>query len=192
MNDQSLALASAENQINLTSSSSLLPLDAVITESTRTQLVRMFRDPSVLDVGERADLVLQLRDAVSLEPQISALRVLLGMALCVNLEVQEGLEELRYAVQLAPDSFLARLKLGELLMRLRICSEAAEQTSAAAMLASSPIQAELARRQRSTIKTMQREGVERGGYHRLISGFGWKKWFAQINRWQSATSAASR
>ena len=61
------------------------------------------------------------------------------MALCVNLEVQEALEELRYAVQLEPDSFIARLKLGELLMRLRICSEAAEHTHAASQLARSSI-----------------------------------------------------
>jgi hypothetical protein len=93
------------------------------------------------------------------------------MALCVDLDVQSGLEELRRAVRLAPESFIARLKLGELLMRLRICSEAAEHTHAAAQLADNAWQAELARRQATAIRTMQREGVERGGYHKLKSIF---------------------
>ena len=175
MKDHSLSVASAENQVTFTSSSCTLSLEAVISANTRMHLVRMFRDPSVLDSGERAELVLQLREAVSLEPQIAALRVLLGMALCVNLEVQEALEELRYAVQLEPRNFIARLKLGELLMRLRICSEAAEHTRVASQLASSSIEAELARRQASAIRTMQREGLERGGYRKLISVFGGKR-----------------
>jgi len=34
------------------------------------------------------------------------------MALCVNLEVQEAMEELREGVRLAPDSFIAQLKMG--------------------------------------------------------------------------------
>lgn len=193
MKDHSLSVGSAENQVTLTSSSCTLSLEAVISANTRTQLVRMFRDPSVLDSGERADLVLQLREAVSLEPQIAALRVLLGMALCVNLEVQEALEELRYAVQLEPRNFIARLKLGELLMRLRICSEAAEHTHVASQLASSSIEAELARRQASAIKTMQREGVERGGYRKLISVFGGKRrWPVRANLMQPKAGSAVR
>lgn len=192
MQDQSLAVDSTENQVALTSNNCAPSLEAVLSANTRTHLVRMFRDPSVLDADERGDLVQQLREAVSLEPQIAALRVLLGMALCVNLEVHEALEELRCAVELEPDSFIARLKLGELLMRLRICSEAAEQTSVASKLARSSIQAELARRQGSTIKTMLREGIERGGYHKLISAFRRRSWFAQTSRAQSITSSASR
>jgi tetratricopeptide (TPR) repeat protein len=193
MKDHSLSFANAENQVTLTSGSCILPLEAVISANTRTHLARMFRDPSVLDSGERADLVLQLREAVSLEPQIAPLRVLLGMALCVNLEVQEALEELRYAVQLDPGNFIARLKLGELLMRLRICSEAAEHTHVASQLAGSSIEAEMARRQASAIKTMQREGVERGGYRKLISAFGGKRrWPARADLTQSKVGSALR
>jgi hypothetical protein len=193
MKNHSLSVASAENQVTATSGSGVLSLETVISANTKTHLVRMFRDPSVLDSGERADLVLQLREAVSCEPQIAALRVLLGMALCVNLEVQEALEELRYAVQLEPASFIGRLKLGELLMRLRICSEAAEHTHVASQLASSSIEAELARRQASAIKTMQREGVERGGYRKLISVFsGKRRWPARANLAQSKAGSALR
>jgi predicted Zn-dependent protease len=153
----------------------------------------MFRDPSVLDAVERADLLQQLREAVSLEPKLAALRVLLGMALCVNLEVQDALEELRYAVQLEPENFIARLKLGELLMRLRICSAAAEHTHVASQLASSSSEAELARRQASAIIKMQREGVERGGYRKLISVFGGKRsWLARANLTQSKVGSALR
>ncbi len=128
----------------------------------------MFRDPRVLEHHERGDLIAQLRKAVELTPHVPEVRVLLGMALCVDLQVQEAMEEMREAVKADPDSFIARLKFGELLMRLRVCDQAAEHTQHAAQLASNLVQSELARRQASTIRTMLREGVERGGYGGLL------------------------
>lgn len=148
-----------------------------IPAPARTHLARMFRDPYVLEKDERIELIQQLQEAVALEPAFPELRVLLGMALCVNLDVQDALEELREAAEVAPDNFLARLKFGELLMRLRIGSRAAEETQAAARLAANPIQAELARKQAAAIRAMQREGVERGGYGKLHAGF------QRIARW---------
>ncbi len=142
-----------------------------ILEPARVQLIRMFRDPNVLERPERAELVAQLREAVALEPKVSELRVILGMALCVNYDAQTALEELREACHLDPDSYIAQLKFGELLMRLRICGQAAEHTQLAAELAVTPLQAELARRQAATIRTMQRDGIERGGYGKLINVF---------------------
>jgi Flp pilus assembly protein TadD len=171
MKQQSLTIASFENEVTQTSDSALTMLTTMVPAETRTHLVRMFRDPYVLEQDERAELVLQLREAVSLEPHVPELRVLLGMALCVNLDAQTALDELREAVKMAPENFIARLKFGELLMRLRICSQAAEETQIAAKLASTPIQSELARRQATTIRTMQREGIERGGYGKLLSAF---------------------
>jgi uncharacterized protein HemY len=129
----------------------------------------MFRDPRVLEAHERGNLIAQLRNALELAPNVTELRVLLGMALCVDLQAQDALEELRIAVEQAPDSFIARLKYGELLMRLRICQKAAEQTQEAALLAANAAQSELARRQAATIRTMLREGIERGGYAGLLS-----------------------
>jgi hypothetical protein len=150
---------------------SSFPSPALIPAPARMHLARMFRDPNVLGREERAELVQQLKAAVALEPNVAELRVLLGMALCVNFDAQSALEELRESVRLAPDNFIARLKFGELLMRLRICEQAAEETHAAAKLASNPIQSELARKQAATIRTMQREGIERGGYGKLLSVF---------------------
>lgn len=144
----------------------------VIPAGAQQQLLRMFRDPYLLEADDRVALIAQLRDAVALEPGQPELRVLLGMALCVNLEAQSALHELREAVRLAPDSFAVRLKLGELLMRLRVCVEAAEHTQIAAELASNPLQSELARRQAAAIRTMLREGIERGGYGKLLAVFG--------------------
>jgi hypothetical protein len=86
------------------------------------------------------------------------------MALCVNLEVQDAMEELGEAVALAPDSFIAHLKMGELWMRLRVMQKAEDHTHRAAKLAQNMAQSELARRQSATIRTMRREGIERGGY----------------------------
>lgn len=151
--------------------SATLSFPSVISEPARMQLLRMFRDPNVMEREDRAELVQQLKEAVALEPQVSELRVLLGMAFCVNYDGQAALEELRVACRLAPESFIAQLKLGELMMRLRICDQAAEHTKLAADLATTSLQAEMARRQASTIRTMQREGIERGGYGKLSNLF---------------------
>lgn len=137
-------------------------------EASRT-LQKMFRDPRVLEPHERGDLIAHLRHAVALVPNVPEVRVLLGMALCVDLQAQEAMEELREAVNMAPDCFVAQLKLGELLMRLRICDQAEDHTHRAAKLATNNIQSELARRQAATIRTMQREGIERGGYGGLLA-----------------------
>jgi hypothetical protein len=144
-------------------------ISAAFRPGTANLLERMFRDPRVLEVHERLDLVAQLRSAVELAPQVVELRVMLGMALCVNLEAQEAMEELREAVNMAPDNFIAQLKYGELMMRLRICNKAAEHTQEAARLAINPMQSDLARKQAATIRTMMREGIERGGYGGLLS-----------------------
>jgi hypothetical protein len=53
------------------------------------------------------------------------------------------------------------------------------------------MQSELARRQAETIRTMQREGIERGGYHKLSSTFSLaKRFFSRAT--QSATALTSR
>jgi hypothetical protein len=70
-------------------------------------LARMFTDPSLFEPQDRRELVNQLRQAVAEYPEIGELRVLLGMALCVNLEVERGIDELRAAVNLTPGSFIA-------------------------------------------------------------------------------------
>jgi hypothetical protein len=137
---------------------------AKIAPRARGLLMRMFADPNILAKEERAELVSELRECVAVYPKVSELRVLYGMALCVNLEIQTAMEELREGVRLAPDSFIAQLKMGELWMRLRVCEKAKEHTHQAALLAQNIAQSELARRQAATIRTMMREGVERGGY----------------------------
>lgn len=146
-----------------------LELPSALGQETSRLLVRMFRDPRVLEASERRDLIAQLRTAVEIEPAVVETRVLLGMALCVDLQAQEAMEQLRESVRRAPDSFIAHLKFGELLMRLRVCQQAAEETHKAAQLASNPIQSDLARRQAATLRTMMREGIERGGYGGLLS-----------------------
>lgn len=149
--------------------SSHLTLPAVLGQDASDQLQRMFRDPRVLQPNERQDLIARLREAVELAPQVPEIRVMLGMALCVDLQAQEAMEQMRQAVQQAPDSFIARLKFGELLMRLRICDQAAEHTQKAAEFASNEVQSDMARRQAATIRTMRREGIERGGFNSLRS-----------------------
>lgn len=148
-----------------------LAFPPAIPTTAQDALLRMFRDPYLLEPADRTALIAQLREAVALDPQTAELRVLLGMALCVNFEAQEAMEELRTSVCLAPDSFIAHLKFGELLMRLRVCDQAAEETRMAAQLASSAFQSELARRQAAAIRGMQQAGIERGGYGKVLSVF---------------------
>lgn len=156
----------------------LLPAGSV-TQRSRGLLFRMFADPYLLEPEERRDLASQLRHAVAEYPAATELRVLLGMALCVNLEIERAIEELRTAVRLAPHSFIAHLKMGELWMRLRVVDKADEHTRQAALLARNLAQSELARRQAASIRTMRREGIERGGYKSPLALFGrLRKWFA--------------
>jgi cytochrome c-type biogenesis protein CcmH/NrfG len=143
-------------------------LSAVLHPGTTDALQRMFRDPRVLEKHECVDLVAQLRSAVELAPQVVELRVVLGMALCVNIEIQDAMEELRQAVEMDPNSYIAQLKYGELMMRLRVCDKAAEHTHQAAKLACNAAQSDLARKQAATIRKMKQEGIERGGYGGLL------------------------
>jgi|SRR6267378_3002037 len=143
------------------SSSSVL---ARVPARTQGSLLRMFADPYLLEKDERAELVQGLRECVALHPNVSELRVLFGMALCVDLKVQEAIEELRESVRLAPDSFIAHLKMGELWMRLRVSEKAEEHTRQAAKLAQNLAQSELARRQAAIIRTLMHNGIKRGSF----------------------------
>ena len=150
---------------SLSASAPLLSF-AAVPAKTQSSMMRMFADPSLLTKEERVDLVKQLQDCVVKYPEVSDLRVLYGMALCVNLDAQTAMEELAEAVALAPDSFIAHLKMGELWMRLRVCTKAQDHTRQAAFLAQNLTQTEMARRQAAALRTMMREGIERGGYSR--------------------------
>jgi|SRR5713226_5275060 hypothetical protein len=158
-----IVLNDPKTKANLSARVSSLAL-ASIPQETQGLMLRMFADPYILEKDERASLVAQLRDCVTHYPEVSELRVLLGMALCVNLDAQAAIEELRESVRLAPNSFIAQLKLGELWMHLRVVDKAEEHTRLAALLSQSLAQSELARRQAATLRAMKREGIERGGY----------------------------
>lgn len=163
MTNSELAVDERESTRALSAQVSSLALTS-ISQQTQALLLRMFSDPYLLEKDERASLVSQLRECVAQFPDVSELRVLLGMALCVNLDAQAAIEELRESVRLAPNSFIAQLKFGELWMRLRVVDQAEVHTRQAGLLAQNLAQSEMARRQASSIRTMKREGIERGGY----------------------------
>ena len=148
---------------SLSASAPSLSLAAIPVQSQELVL-RMFANPNVLAKEEKTTLVQQLRECVAQHPDVSDLRVVYGMALCVNLDAHAAMEELGEAVALDPNSFIAHLKMGELWLRLRVCTKAKEHTHQAAMLAKNLAQAEMARRQAATLRTMMREGVDRSGY----------------------------
>jgi hypothetical protein len=171
MNDVSIVANNEKLPNSLSASDPLLPI-ASVPVKTRQVLRRMFADPRLLEKQECTDLVAELRQCVAQHPKVSELRVLLGMALCVNLDAQTAMEEFGEAVALAPDSFIAHLKAGELWMRLRVMNKAEDHTRQAAMLAQNLAQSEQARRQATTIRTMRREGIERDGYRTPWLSFG--------------------
>lgn len=161
------AIVSINEKTTQSLSAHAVPLSiSSLPAPAQQSLRRMFNDPRTLEKRERAELVAQLRDCVAQHPKASELRVVYGMALCVNLDAQAAMEELGEAVTLAPDSFIAHLKMGELWMRLRVCTKALDHTNFAAKLAENPAQAEMARRQAATLRAMLREGIERPGYNR--------------------------
>lgn len=171
-------LSTTSDVVSINLSSTRMKLSRILPRVAQIQLERMFRDPQILSKDERGELVENLRFCVEAAPGIVELRVLLGMAECVDFQVQSAMENLREAVQRAPDNFLAQLKLGELLMRLRICDQAVTHTERAAHLAANPIQSELARRQAATLRTMMREGIERDGVTHPVRMI--KKMFGQF------------
>lgn len=162
MNNEIEITRNVQNSDALTASA-YSPVLARIPAKTQGSLLRMFADPHLLEKHERAELVQGLRECVLAHPEVSELRVLFGMALCVDFQVQDAIEELREGVRLAPDSFIAHLKMGELWMRLRVIGKAEEHTHQAALLARNMMQSELARRQAATIRTLLQNGVKRDG-----------------------------
>jgi hypothetical protein len=153
-------MADARNANALTAPVSS-PVLAHVPKKTQNSLLRMFTDPYLLEKQERDELVQGLRECVLANPEVSELHVLYGMALCVDFKVEDAIEELREGVRLAPGSFIAHLKMGELWMRLRVCEKAEEHTHQAALLAQNVAQSELARRQAATIRTLMRNGIKR-------------------------------
>jgi hypothetical protein len=139
------------------------PVLARVPAKTQGSLLRMFADPHLLEKPERAELVQGLRECVRAHPDVSDLRVLFGMALCVDFQVQDAIEELREGVRLAPESFIAQLKMGELWMRLRVIEKAEEHTRQAALLARNMMQSELARKQGAALRTLTQNGIKRDG-----------------------------
>src|SRR5690348_7493597 len=100
------ALTNVQQEAALKAHVSQLAL-ASISPKTQGLLLRMFADPYILEKEQRGELVAQLRQCVEQYPQVSELRVLLGMALCVNFDVQAAISELDESVNLAPNSFIA-------------------------------------------------------------------------------------
>jgi Flp pilus assembly protein TadD len=185
MSESKMTLQQSEKALENSPDTSLELQQTLGPAATKT-LQRMFRDPRVLVPGERSDLIASLSSAVELMPGVPEIRVMLGMALCVELRAQEAMTQMRTAVEQNPNCYIAQLKLGELLMRLRICDQAAEHTHRAAVLAGNDVQSELARRQATTIRQMQREGIERGGYR---SALAWMKNFGRRRSSQTGQPA---
>ena len=103
------------------------PLSLVgVPAAAQGLLLRMFADPRVLAKAEKAELVDQLRECVALHPKVSDLRVVYGMALSVNLDAQDAMEELGEAVALEPEQFHRSFEDGRAVDATCVCAEGRE------------------------------------------------------------------
>jgi len=118
-----------------------------------------WRDPHHAPGEELAGYIEELELACQSNPESAALRVCLGVAHAVNLDVYRSMDTLEEAVRIEPDNFWARLKYAELHYRLRVLNRAEEETRKAADLATNRIQLALARQQMREIRTLQHTSV---------------------------------
>ena len=118
-----------------------------------------WRDPHHPSPVELARYIEQLELACRDDPRSATLRVCLGVAHAVNLDVYQSLDALEEAVRLEPEHFWARLKYAELHYRLRALNRAEEETRKAAELATNRVQLALARQQMKEIRNLLHTSV---------------------------------
>jgi tetratricopeptide (TPR) repeat protein len=118
-----------------------------------------WRDPYSVSPEEVALSVRRLEDLCIEHPASADLRTCLGMAYAVNYDVYKSMDALEAAIALDPLSFVAQLKYGELLYRLRVLDRSEEETLKAVELARNPMQLAIARKQLTEIRTLRRHST---------------------------------
>ena len=118
-----------------------------------------WRDPHHAPREDLARYIEELELACRDNPQSAALRVGLGVAHAVNLDVYRSMDALEEAVRIEPEHFWARLKYAELHYRLRALNRAEEETRKAAELATNRVQLALARQQMKEIRSLLHTSV---------------------------------
>src|SRR5690349_10366895 len=118
-----------------------------------------WRDPHRVPREELARYIEQLETDCRANPRSATLRVCLGVAHAVNLDVYRSMDALEEAVKVEPENFWARLKYAELHYRLRVLNRAEEETRKAADLATNRVQLALARQQMREIRSQLHTSV---------------------------------
>ena len=129
-----------------------------------------WRDPHTVSPARLEQYLRALEQACAEQPQSADLRTGLGLAYAMNYQVYESLDALEAARRLDPDHFLAQLKYGELLYRLRALDQAEEESLQAAELARNGWELSLARKQLQEIRRLRREGTQRPAWTRSLVG----------------------
>lgn len=109
-----------------------------------------------------ADLAAYIRqlEALCLElPHSADVRIALGIAHAVNVDVYKSMDALEEARVLDPENFWAQFKYAELHYRLRALNRAEAETRRAADLAQNPLQLALARKQLKDIRGLKHTAV---------------------------------
>jgi hypothetical protein len=139
------------------------------TTVTSRPLVLPWRDPHTLPGADLLAAIERLERACVENPRSPDLRVCLGMAYAMHLDVYKSMDALEAAVGLAPDHFLAQFKLAELLYRLRALYRAEQETTKALNLATNPWEVAMARRQLQEIRRLIREGTQKPAWTKSLA-----------------------
>ena len=127
-----------------------------------------WRDPHTIPPDQLVAVIERLELACQENPQSPDLRVCLGMAYAMHLDVYKSMDVLEAAVNLAPEHFLAQFKHAELLYRLRALPRAEQETLRALNLANTAWEIGMARRQIQEIRRLMREGTQKPAWTKSL------------------------
>ena len=120
-----------------------------------------WRDPHSVPPEQLAAFIEKLDAACRSGPPSARLQTCLGIAHAMNLDVYKSMDAFEEALRTDSTNFLARAKLGELFLRLRVLGRAEEETRHALDCACNCWELTLARRQLQTIRDMKAQGMLR-------------------------------
>lgn len=139
----------------------LLPGSTVGQIAVRGLPALPWRDPQAVPKDQLLRFIAELEETCRTSAPSADLQTCLGIAHAMNLDVYRSMDALEEAVRIDGENFLARLKLGELFLRLRVLGRAEEETRYALALARNHLELDLARRQLQSLRDRKGKGLLR-------------------------------
>jgi hypothetical protein len=149
-------------------SATLVPTSSCLEAQRATLEPVPWRDLHAVPPAELRAYIESLEAACLERPESAALRVCLGLAHAVNLDVYKSMDALEAAIEMDPTSFWAQLKYAELHLRLRALIVAERETEKALDLAQNAWQLAVARRQLQTARALNRASTRNVTFDRPL------------------------